>query len=188
MRVVGTDIPDVKMLVGVRHGDHRGWFTETWREDTLRGLGIDARFVQDNASYSADRGTVRGLHFQLPPRAQGKLVRVARGAIFDVAVDLRQGSPTFGRHVTARLSAEACNQMWIPAGFAHGLCTLEPDTEIQYKVTDTYSPEHDRGLAWDDPDLQIPWPAEAANVRISAKDAAHPRLRDLPVCFPRETP
>jgi dTDP-4-dehydrorhamnose 3,5-epimerase len=139
--------------------------------------------VQDNHSFSASRGTLRGLHFQTPPMAQGKLVRVTRGRIFDVAVDIRHGSKTFGQHVAAEISAESWNQIWIPAGFAHGLCTLEPNTEVLYKVTAPYSPAHDRGIAWNDPTLGVDWPVAGPEVTVSVKDAAHPRLAQLEKFF-----
>lgn len=181
MRVTPTEIPDVRVLHVPRFGDHRGWFSELWRADQMPEAGIDAAFVQDNASLSAEVGTLRGLHFQIPPRAQGKLIRVVRGAIFDVAVDLRRSSSTFGRHVAVTLTAESGDQLWVPAGFAHGFCTLEPATEVSYKVTDTYSQAHDRGLRWDDPDLAIAWPC--GEPHLSAKDRGHPGLKDLPAWF-----
>ena len=184
MQVEELDISAVKLITPVRHGDARGFFSEVYN---ARGLadkaGIDAQFVQDNHSLSGERGIIRGLHFQIPPFAQGKLLRVVRGAIFDVAVDIRRGSPTFGQHVTAVLSAENWQQIWVPVGFAHGFCTLEPGTEVIYKVTAPYSPEHDKGLAWDDPALGIDWPVGGDEVRLSEKDKHHPMLADLPVYF-----
>jgi dTDP-4-dehydrorhamnose 3,5-epimerase len=183
MRIADTEIPEVKLVLPIRHGDQRGFFSETYRRDVLARAGIDVELVQDNHSRSAAAGTVRGFHYQSPPRAQGKLVRVARGAVLDVAVDIRHGSPTFGRHVAVRLSAEEWNQLWIPVGFAHALCTLEPDTEVLYKVTDYYSPEHDLGLAWDDPALDVRWPVDAEQAVLSDKDRKHPRLAELPVHF-----
>ena len=166
------------------HGDARGTFFEAFRQDLFdRDVAPGVRFVQDNQSFSRPAGTVRGLHFQLPPRAQAKLVRVLRGSILDVAVDLRRSSPGFGRHVAVELSAANARQLYVPAGFAHGFCTLEPETEVAYKVSDYYAPECDRGLAWDDPDLALPWPFEAAAVQLSDKDRRAPRLRDLPDCF-----
>jgi dTDP-4-dehydrorhamnose 3,5-epimerase len=149
----------------------------------LAGLGADISFVQDNHSLSLQPGVVRGLHFQAPPHAQGKLVRVPRGAIFDVAVDIRAGSPTYGRHVAAVLSAANWCQLWIPIGFAHGFCTLEPGTEVLYKVTDYYAPDYDRGVRWNDPRLGIDWPVTAADAILSAKDARNPLLAELPVHF-----
>ena len=166
-----------------RHGDHRGYFAELFRQDQFDAAVGPTVFVQDNHSYSAQAGTLRGLHFQTPPRAQGKLVRCGRGSLFDVAVDIRVGSPTYGQHVSALLSAENGAQLWVPAGFAHGFCSLEPDTEIVYKVTDYYSPENDRGLAFDDPALGIDWPIDLASAVVSDKDRRHPRLADLPPSF-----
>ncbi len=176
-------VPDVKILVPQRHGDHRGFFSETYSRRTLLGAGIDIDFVQDNHAFSAQKGTLRGLHFQTPPYAQHKLVRVVRGSIFDVAVDLRVGSPSYGQSVSAILSAAEGNQILVPVGFAHGLLTLEPDTEVLYKVSAYYAPEHDKGLLWDDPALDIRWPLEGTAPLLSAKDQAQPRLAELPVCF-----
>ena len=158
MQVIKTEIADVRILKPVRHVDPRGFFSEVFKENVLREHGIDIRFVQDNHSLSASKGVVRGLHFQVPPFAQAKLLRVTSGSVFDVAVDIRWGSPSFGRHVAAVLSASDWNQIFIPEGFAHGYCTLEPDTEIIYKVNAYYSPEHDRGLLWSDPALGVAWP------------------------------
>lgn len=166
-----------------RHGDARGWFSEVFRDDLFRAHVADVAFVQHNQSYSAPKGTVRGLHFQLEPRAQGKLVRCPRGRVFDVAVDLRASSPTFGQHAAIELSAENGRQLWIPTGFAHGFCTLEDDCELAYLVTDYYSPEHDRGLAFDDPALAIAWPVAAADAVLSPKDRVQPRLADLGTVF-----
>lgn len=179
MDVVSLDIPDVKIIRPKKFGDHRGFFSETYTKKTFEAAGLHYDFVQDNHSLSAEVGTVRGLHFQLPPFAQDKLVRVVRGAILDVAVDIRKGSPTFGRHVSAVVSAADWNQILVPIGFAHGFCTLEPDTEVIYKVTDYYSPEHDRGLLWNDPELGIAWPVAADKARLSDKDHKHPTLARL---------
>ncbi len=176
-------IPGPLLVSARRFGDDRGFFLETYSARDFAALGIAEAFVQDNHSLSAQPGTVRGMHFQAPPRAQAKLVRVLRGAILDVAVDLRRSSPTFGRHVAAELSARDARQIYVPVGFAHGFCTLEPDTEVAYKVSDVYAPECDRAIAWDDPDLDLPWPFEAARVRLSDKDRRAPRLRDLPSLF-----
>jgi dTDP-4-dehydrorhamnose 3,5-epimerase len=178
-----TSIPAVKIATPRRNGDSRGFFSETYNRLDLIAAGIDLEFVQDNHSRSAQAGTIRGLHFQSTPFAQDKLVRVVRGRIFDVAVDIRRSSPTYGRHVAVELSAENWRQLLVPAGFLHGFCTLEPDTEVIYKVTNYYSAAHDFGAAWNDPDLAIAWPSEAANAFLSAKDAALPRLRDLPSYF-----
>lgn len=183
MQITALAIPDVKLLTPKKFEDARGYFSETWNRRALDNAGIAADFVQDNCSLSRDKGVVRGLHFQMPPKAQGKLVRVIRGAIFDVAVDLRRASPTFGRHVSAIISAANWQQIWIPAGFAHGFCTIEADTEVAYKTTDYYAPECDKGLAWDDPALGIAWPVAAGAAVLSDKDRRHPRLIDLPHYF-----
>ena len=173
-------IPDVLIICPNRIRDHRGYFSETYNKRVLEAAGIESRFVQDNESLSVRTGAVRGLHFQMPPFDQDKLVRVLQGAVFDVAVDIRQSSPTFGQHISAVLSAESGHQIFIPSGFAHGFCTLEPNTVIFYKVTNYYSPEHDEGIHWSDPDLGIEWPVDPKDVTISDKDEAYPRLRDLP--------
>jgi dTDP-4-dehydrorhamnose 3,5-epimerase len=179
MQVVETEIPEVKLIKPVRHIDSRGFFSEVFREDALQECGIRVRFVQDNHSLSATKGVIRGLHFQTPPFAQAKLLRVTSGSIFDVAVDIRWGSPTFGRHIAAVLSASEWNQIFVPEGFAHGYCTLEPDTTVLYKVSAYYSPEHDRGLLWCDPALGIDWPVSADQALISDKDRRHPPLSRL---------
>lgn len=184
MQVTPLAIPDVLLLEPRRIEDARGFFSEVFSRSAFDAAGITGEFVQDNHSLSRQVGVVRGLHFQVPPRAQGKLVRVPRGRILDVAVDLRRSSPTYGRHVAAELSFDNWRQMWIPAGFAHGFVTLEPDTEVLYKVTDTYAPECDRGLAWDDPALGIDWPVAPAEAVLSDKDRRHPRLAELPPWFP----
>lgn len=179
MRVFETQIPAVKRVVTKRHGDARGWFCETFRVDQLAEAGITDVFLQDNQSFSAEKGTVRGLHFQTAPAAQGKLVRVLAGAILDVAVDLRRGSPTYGRHVAVRLDAESGEQLYVPVGFAHGFCTIEPDTMIAYKVTDYYSRENDRGILWNDPMLGVAWPVSEAEAVLSDKDRNAPRLSEI---------
>ena len=183
MQVEALALEEVKLLTPKIFRDERGFFSETYSRKALVAAGIDRTFVQDNQSLSRAKGVLRGLHFQIAPHPQGKLVRVTRGAIFDVAVDIRQGSPSFGRHVSAILSADNWSQLWVPEGFAHGFCTLEPDTEVIYKVTDFYAPECDRGLAWDDPDLGIAWPLSGSQVILSDRDRQHPRLRDLPAQF-----
>lgn len=155
-----------------KFGDERGFLSETYSADALAATGIDVAFVQDNHSYSAARGVLRGLHFQRPPVAQDKLVRVTRGAVFDVAVDVRQGSPTFGHWVGLTLSAALWNQIFIPKGFAHGFVTLEPDCEVQYKVSAPYSPEHERSIRFDDPAIAIEWPVPSGEVQLSPRDAA----------------
>ncbi len=176
--VMELEIPDVKLITPVKHGDSRGFFSETYNQRDLAAAGINTKFVQDNHSLSGPRGTVRGLHYQLPPFAQDKLLRVVRGSVLDIAVDVRRGSPTFGRHVSMVLSAEDWTQVLVPAGFAHGFCTLEPDTEVIYKVSDYYAPEHDRGILWNDPDLGIKWPVDAGEALLSERDRKHPRLQD----------
>jgi dTDP-4-dehydrorhamnose 3,5-epimerase len=183
MQVEALAIYEVKLLTPAIFRDERGLFCETYNRKTLADAGIDCAFVQDNQSLSRAKGVLRGLHFQIAPHPQGKLVRVTRGAIFDVAVDIRRGSPTFGRHVTAILSADNWCQLWVPEGFAHGFCTLEPETEVIYKVTDFYAPQCDLGLAWDDPELGIAWPLSVTQAILSDKDRRHPRLRDLPPHF-----
>src|SRR5437763_1871597 len=170
MQIVSTAIPEVKEIRPVRHGDPRGFFSEIFRESVLRENGIDVPFVQENHSLSVDRGVVRGLHFQIPPEAQDKLVRVAAGSILDVAVDIRRGSPTYGKHVAVVLSAAEGNQLFVPEGFAHGFCTLEPNTEVVYKVSRYYSAPHDAGMLWDDPALGIAWPVSAEAALLSDKD------------------
>ena len=159
--------------------DERGWFSETFSEKRFLPHAPNVTFRQDNRSFSSSPGTVRGLHFQTPPHAQGKLVWCTRGAIFDVAVDLRRGSPTYGHSVSVELSAENGRQIFIPSGFAHGLMTLQPDTEVYYKVTDFYAPENDTGLLWNDPTLNIAWPAPAAAPFLSPKDAALPSFKNF---------
>lgn len=181
-------IPEVKLVTPPIIRDERGFFSETYSRRALAAAGIDAEFVQDNQSLSRPRGVLRGLHFQVAPHPQGKLVRVVRGAVFDVAVDIRRGSPTFGKHVSAILSAANWSQLWVPVGFAHGFCTLEPDTEVIYKVTDAYAPECDKGLAFDDPALGIAWPIDPGELTLSDKDRRQPRLRDLPAHFTYSAP
>lgn len=179
MIVEETAIPAVKLIVPERIGDQRGFFSETWNERALKNAGIDARFVQDNHARSTVKGTVRGLHFQIAPAGQDKLIRCTKGAIFDVAVDIRRGSPTFGRHVSVVLSEQNWAQLWVPKGFAHGYATLEEDTEVQYKVTDYYAPAQERGLLWNDPALSIAWPVDSVAAIVSAKDRELPRLADF---------
>ncbi|MGX8009122.1 dTDP-4-dehydrorhamnose 3,5-epimerase [Mesorhizobium sp. ORM8.1] len=159
-----------------RHGDARGYFSETWNAERFAEAGIDLTFVQDNHSYSAAAGVLRGLHYQLPPRAQSKLLRVLRGRVFDVVVDIRRSSPTFRKWASLEISAEKGNQILVPKGFAHGFVTLAPDTEILYKVTDTYSPEHDRSIRFDDPAIGIAWPSLAGDFQLSDKDRKAPLL------------
>ena len=158
------------LIAPKRHVDARGWFSETFHEQRLHEIGITCRFVQDNQSSSKRAGTLRGLHFQLPPAAQAKLVSVLRGRILDVAVDVRRGSPTYGKHIATELSAESGHQLYIPVGFAHGFLTLEDDVVIMYKVTDYYAPALDSGIRWDDPKIAIPWPCKDVDMIISDKD------------------
>lgn len=181
--VEALDIHDVKIVRPKKHGDARGFFSETYNKRAFAEAGIDIDFVQDNHAYSAEPNTVRGLHFQTHPWAQDKLVRVVRGAILDVAVDLRHGSPTFGQHVSAVISAEEWNQILVPVGFAHGLRTLEPDTEVIYKVSNFYAPDHDKGLLWNDPALGIDWGIAESAARLSDKDRRQPTLAELPRHF-----
>lgn len=183
MDVVALDIPEVKLVTPRRFADARGFFSETYTRRAFAAAGIADDFVQENQSYSAEAGTLRGLHFQLPPHAQAKLVRCLRGRIWDVAVDLRRASPTFGRHVAAELSPDNWRQLYIPAGFAHGFVTLEPDTEVLYQVTAYYAPECDRGIAWDDPDLALAWPLAGREPLLSEKDRRQPRLKDVALPF-----
>jgi dTDP-4-dehydrorhamnose 3,5-epimerase len=183
LQVQALAISDVKVITPSIVRDERGFFSETYSRRALDQAGVQADFVQDNQSLSRAKGVVRGLHFQTEPFAQGKLVRVLRGSIFDVAVDIRQGSPTFGQHVSSVLSEENWSQMWVPVGFAHGFCTLEPDTEVIYKVTAFYAPQCEEGIAFDDPDLGIAWPVSRGDLVLSDKDRRHPRLRDVPAAF-----
>ena len=183
MQVEELAIPDVKVLTASRFGDRRGFLSEVYSRRTLASFGIDIEFVQDNHSRSAERGTVRGLHFQSPPHAQHKLVRVVRGSVFDVAVDLRRRSPTYGTHVGVVLSTAAWNQILVPVGFAHGFMTLEPDSEVVYKVSDFYAPDHDRGLPWNDPDLGIAWPLPEHEAVLSERDCRHPAFAEFVTPF-----
>lgn len=172
------DIPDIKLITPRRFGDARGFFMETYKQGPINELlGEKTEFVQDNHSFSAPKFTVRGLHYQSPPHAQGKLVRCTRGRILDVAVDVRNNSSTFGQHVTAEISAENGTQIWVPAGFLHGFVTLEPDTEVLYKCTDYYAPECDGSVFWNDPALGIDWGIDASKAIISAKDAEAPMFK-----------
>jgi dTDP-4-dehydrorhamnose 3,5-epimerase len=171
-------IPDVLLITPARFVDGRGFFSETWSERRFSEAGIAGPFVQDNHAHSADRGVVRGLHLQIGPNAQGKLVRVVRGTIWDVAVDIRPGSPTYGRHAGVVLSAENWQQLWIPVGLLHGYCTLETDTEVIYKVTAPWDRQAERGVLWSDPELAVPWPIAPDEAILSDKDGALPCLAD----------
>jgi dTDP-4-dehydrorhamnose 3,5-epimerase len=168
-----------RIIIPKRYVDDRGWFSETYHEQRLRDLGIPCRFVQDNQSSSKRAGTLRGLHFQLPPMAQAKLVTVLRGRILDVAVDVRRGSPTFGKYVSEELSAESGRQLYIPVGFAHGFLTLEDDVVVMYKASDYYAPAHDSGIRWNDPDIAFPWPLNELGIIMSDKDRRLPLLKEF---------
>lgn len=169
----------IKLIKPRRFADDRGWFSETYNARTYAALGVTVAFCQDNHSMSRPAGVLRGLHFQRPPHAQAKLVRCVRGAIWDVAVDIRTGSPTFGRFVATELTAENGWQLFVPEGFAHGFVTLAPDTEVEYKVSDFYSPDCDGGLIWNDPDLAVPWPLADGAPILSDKDQKLPRLSEF---------
>jgi len=183
MELIATSIADVKLLMPKKYGDHRGFFSETYNAKSLIAFGIPGEFVQDNHSLSVEQGVVRGLHYQIPPISQGKLLRVVHGSILDVAVDIRRDSPTFGKHVSALLSAENWRQFYVPPGFAHGFVTLEPDTQVLYKVTDYYSPKHERGIRWNDPDLAIDWGVNEQTAVLSDRDKLHPFLKDAADLF-----
>ena len=176
-------IPDVILVTPKRHGDARGFFSETYRAEAFEEAGIPGPFIQDNHAYSQQPGVLRGLHFQKPPHAQAKLVRCTQGAIYDGAVDIRQGSPTYGRYVGAELSAENGAQLYVPEGFAHGYLTLTPDCHVQYKTSAYYAPETAGGLAWDDPELGIEWPMEGLDIILSDKDKILPPLSALAPVF-----
>jgi dTDP-4-dehydrorhamnose 3,5-epimerase len=183
MLVSDLDITDVKLIVPRRFDDRRGFFSEIYNAQLFAGAGILDTFVQDNLSLSSHVGTIRGLHFQRPPHAQAKLLRVSCGRILDVAVDLRRSSATYGRHVSAEISAENGAQIYIPVGFAHGFCTLEADTEVVYKVSNYYAPEADAGVIWSDSDLAIDWPVAPEEVIVSEKDSRLPKLNSIEGCF-----
>lgn len=183
MEITSTEIPDVKLLSPPKFSDHRGFFSETYNKRALADAGIRLDFVQDNHSLSRARGVVRGLHFQIPPFAQAKLIRVIRGAVFDVVVDVRRGSPTFGRHVAVVLDADSARQLLAPAGTAHGFATLAPNTEVVYKVTEYYAPKHERGILWNDPALNIAWPIDPGEAILSDKDRQLPSLAEATELF-----
>lgn len=182
MKVEPLRLPGLLLVEPARHGDARGFFSEVWSRRALAAHGITADFVQDNHSLSREVGVVRGLHFQRPPSAQGKLVRVVRGAILDVVVDLREGSPTYGQSEVIELSAANWRQLWVPRGFAHGFATLEPDTEVLYKVDAYYDRDADAGILWNDPALGIDWPVD--DPILSEKDRGAPRLAEIDPPFP----
>lgn len=177
------EIPDVVEISPPKFGDERGFFSEVWKRSEFEAEGISIDWVQDNQSLSAEEGTVRGLHYQTPPFAQDKLVRVLRGAIYDVAVDIRHGSPTFGKWVGLELSADKWNQLLVPIGFAHGFMTIAPDTEVIYKVSAPYAPEHERSILWNDPELAIVWPALGRPAVLSAKDKVAPAFAEQQPIF-----
>ncbi len=178
MEVLSELLPGVLELHAQRFGDDRGWFSETYNQEGFANIGIDHAFVQDNQSFSAQSGTVRGLHLQLPPSEQGKLVRVLQGSILDVAVDIDPTSNTYRKHAAITLSAEAGNLLWVPPGYAHGFCTLEPDTMVFYKVTALYDPAAERSILWNDPSIGIDWPLSNTTVHLSDKDRVAPTLSD----------
>lgn len=184
MQITSLALPDVKLVQVKVHGDGRGFFMESFKEPDWRPILGDRPFIQDNQSLSKEIGTVRGLHYQMPPFAQAKLVQVLRGRILDVAVDVRRNSPTFGQHVSVELAAGDGRQVFVPEGYAHGFMTLEPDSMVAYKVTCHYEPKSERGVAWDDPDLAIAWPVELrARAKLSARDQQWPRLKELTDLF-----
>lgn len=181
MKIIPTKLDGVLVIETDVFGDHRGFFTESYNEEKFKAAGIEYNFIQDNHSLSSEAGTVRGLHFQLAPKAQTKLVRVAVGAIYDVAVDLRGDSPTYGQWVGVILSESNKRQLLVPKGFAHGFCTLTPNTQVMYKVDEYYSREYDRGILWNDPDIGIDWPTD--RVVLSDKDKVHPGVREAGIYF-----
>jgi len=176
LEVQALSLPDVKLIVPKRHGDSRGYFVETWNRKIFRDAGIEADFCQDNLAHSSQKNIVRGLHFQTPPHAQAKLVSVLEGRIFDVVIDIRKSSPTFGRHLHVELSAEGGEMLLVPKGFAHGYATLTADTTVFYKVDAHYAPANDAGILWSDPVLSIAWPVKAQDAILSAKDTKLPAL------------
>lgn len=176
MNMIETNLPEVLVIEPKAFGDARGFFLETWQQDRYVDVGIKYPFVQDNLSFST-RGVLRGLHYQWP-HAQGKLVSVVKGEVFDVVVDIRVGSPTFGQWTGVMLSGDNHRQLWIPPGFAHGFCVVSEDAYFTYKCTDVYAPECEGGIAWNDPDIGIEWPLE--DVMLSAKDKVYLRLKDMP--------
>lgn len=179
MKIDKLSIDGLLVIEPSRIGDHRGFFSETFRVDRFEEAAGPVRFVQDNQSLSANKGTIRGLHYQKNPRAQGKLVRVIRGAILDVAVDIRTGSPTYGKHIAVELSEENWRQLWIPPGFLHGFATLTDSCEVIYKVTDYYSRDHDAGVRWNDPTIAVPWPFDEGQAVLSDKDKTAPLLSEI---------
>lgn len=183
MDVERFDIPGLLLLTPPKFGDQRGFFSEVFRQDRFSAAAGEVSFVQDNVSRSATKGTIRGLHYQAPPFEQGKLVRCSAGRILDVAVDVREGSPTYGQHVAVELSDDNWKQLWVPAGFLHGFCTLTDDVELSYKVTNLYSGAHDGAVAFDDPDIGVAWPVTRDTAVVSAKDLVAPRLSEWTTPF-----
>jgi dTDP-4-dehydrorhamnose 3,5-epimerase len=183
MQITRFPVDGVLLLTPIKHVDARGFFSEVHRNDALAAEGITADFVQENHVFSANRGVLRGMHFQTPPHVQGKLVRCIRGAILDVAVDIRTGSPTFGRYVATELSASNFGQLWVPPGFAHGYLTLDADCEVIYKVTDYWAPNCERGLAWDDSSVAINWPIPEHELTLADKDRRNPSLDEIAPVF-----
>lgn len=186
MEVIETSIPEIKILKPKRFHDERGFFVEVYNKRTFLEVGIDCDFVQDNESFSKKKGTIRGLHFQISPFIQDKLIRVVKGSVFDVVVDLRRGSPTFGRFVSVQLDSLEGKQLYVPGGFAHGFCTLEDNTEVVYKVNHYYAPDFERGVLWDDPELAIPWPFKKDQIFVYGKDQKWPLFSDIPEFFKYE--
>jgi dTDP-4-dehydrorhamnose 3,5-epimerase len=186
MNIERLAIPNVLLITPPKFADSRGFFSETWNAGKLAAQGFEENFVQDNQSLSTQAGTIRGLHCQIGANVQGKLVRVVKGAIWDVAVDIRRGSPTYGQHAAALLSEDNWHQLWVPRGFLHGFCTLEPDTVVIYKVTAPYDRAAERAVIWNDPTLALPWPVEPGNVLLSDKDRVLPMLSDCDdwFCYP----
>lgn len=181
MNIIKTDIEEVIIIEPKVFGDHRGWFTETYSKERFKEFGVDIDFVQDNHSFSAQKGTLRGLHFQLNPKAQTKLVRCTKGKILDVAVDLREGSPTYKKWIAVELTEENKKQLLVPKGFAHGFLTLTEDVEVQYKVDEYYSPENDRSIRFDDPEIGVVWGVDSPV--LSDKDLNAPLLKESDISF-----
>jgi dTDP-4-dehydrorhamnose 3,5-epimerase len=186
MEICDFEIDGVFEIIPRKIEDERGYFSEIFKQNVFAERVPGIEFVQDNQSLSVKPGTIRGIHFQTHPAAQGKLVRCLAGRLLDVAVDLRHGSPTFGRWISAELFPARNNQLWVPVGFGHAFCSLEPNTVISYRVTSYYSPENDKGVAWDDPDIAVVWPEIADPATLSGKDSQQPRLADLPAYFSME--
>lgn len=183
MKIIKTNLEGVLIIEPKVFGDHRGWFMETYNEKNFKEAGIDIHFVQDNQSFSALKGTLRGLHYQMNPKAQSKLVRCTRGRIYDVAVDIRKGSPTYGDWYGLELNAENKRQLLIPKGFAHGFMTLTDDVEVQYKVDELYAPEFDQGIRWNDPEIAVEWPIRDIQPILSLKDEKAPLLKEAKINF-----